>query len=231
MNDPKEQQEPSMEEILASIRRIISEDEESEEEGGDEAVAENAPEAAPAEASEIASEDDIEALMADDGPAEDEKASDDDIESTMAAAESAPEADNDDVLNLTEEIQDDGSVVDLHADGDDDGVDIVAVDIDEPKPEPKADAPPAVPEGEGLVAPPIAAEATSTFAGLASAVELGRLASSQGIGGRTVEEVVKEVVRPIVKEWLDANLAALVERLVSREIDRMSRRAEDQIPD
>lgn len=229
MNDPKEQQEPSMEEILASIRRIISEDEEGGEggEGGDEAGAESAPE----EASEIASEDDIDALMADDSPAEDEKASDDDIDSIMAAAKSAPEADNDDVLNLTEEVQDDGTVVDLDADGGDEAVEIVAVDIDEPKPEPKAESPPEVPQGGGLVAPPIAAEATSTFAGLASAVELGRLASSQGIGGRTVEDVVKEVVRPIVKEWLDANLAALVERLVSREIDRMSRRAEDQIPE
>ena len=47
------------------------------------------------------------------------------------------------------------------------------------------------------------------------------------IFGKTVEEVVKEVMRPLIKEWLDANLAELVERLVKREIDRMSRRAEE----
>jgi hypothetical protein len=138
-------------------------------------------------------------------------------------ADAGPASNDDDVLELTEEVQDDGTVVDLDAGADiaEDDDEIIAVDIDEPAPETIAEA------VEGLVAPPIAAEATSTFAGLATAVEQGRLASSQGIGGRTVEDVVKEVIRPIVKEWLDQNLAGLVERLVSREIDRMSRRAED----
>jgi len=206
MNDPKEQQEPSMEEILASIRRIISEDDEGEE-GGEEAVA--GEEAPAGEAPEEASADDIDALMADAGPA----------------------SNDDDVLELTEEIQDDGTVVDLDAGVDDTGeeVEIVAVEIEEPAPETQPDTIASV--TEGLVASPIAAEATSTFAGLATAVEQGRLASSQGIGGRTVEDVVKEVIRPIVKDWLDENLAGLVERLVSREIDRMSRRAKDQVPD
>lgn len=244
MNDPKEQQEPSMEEILASIRRIISEDDEGEE-GGEEA-AQDAPEAeasegesedASEEASEEASADDIDALMADAGPEAadeapaDEEASADDIDALMADAGPKPTGDNDDVLELTEEVQDDGTVVDLDAKPDaaeeDEDVELEAVDIEPPA----AAAPVAAPGAEGLVAAPIAAEATSTFAGFASAVEQGRLASSQGIGGRTVEEVVKEVIRPIVKEWLDENLAALVERLVSREIDRMSRRAEDQIPE
>ena len=44
MNDPKSQQEPSMEEILASIRRIISEDDAEGEEGQD-SVPEDAAEA------------------------------------------------------------------------------------------------------------------------------------------------------------------------------------------
>lgn len=210
MNDPKEQQEPSMEEILASIRRIISEDDEGGEEGAEEAVAEEAPaeeasddasEDAAEDASEEASADDIDALMADAGPAA---------------------GNDDDILELTEEVQDDGTPVE-------EDIELVAVDIEEPAPAPDTASVAGV--VEGLVAPPIAAEATSTFAGLATAVEHGRLASSQGIGGRTVEDVVKEVIRPIVKDWLDENLAGLVERLVSREIDRMSRRAEDQLPD
>ena len=246
MNDPKEQQEPSMEEILASIRRIISEDDEGGEETAEAAPAEEAPaedaaaEEAPAEeaAAEEASADDIDALMADAGPAADEEASADDIDALMADAgpaadkEESAGSDADDVLELTEEVQDDGTVVDLDASRDaagDDDLELEAVDIEGTAPAAAATNM----EGlvEGLVSPPIAAEATTTFAGLASAVEQGRLATSQGIGGRTVEEVVKEVVRPIVKEWLDENLAELVERLVSREIDRMSCRAEDQLPD
>ncbi len=230
MNDPKEQQEPSMEEILASIRRIISEDDEGEE-GGEKAVA--GEEAPAGEAPEEASADDIDALMADAGPAPVEEASEEASANEIDAliADAGPASNDDDVLELTEEVQDDGTVVDLDVGGDDTGedVEIVAVDIEEPAPETQPDTVASV--TEGLVAPPIAAEATSTFAGLATAVEQGRLASSQGIGGRTVEDVVKEVIRPIVKDWLDENLAGLVERLVSREIDRMSRRAKDQVPD
>ena len=213
MNDPREQQEPSMEEILASIRRIISEDDEGGE-GGEEISEASAEEAASEEdPSEEASADDIEAPMADAGP--------------------APAGDNDDVLELTEEVQDDGTVVELdvgrEAAEEDEDIEIVAADIEQPAAEPQPESVAKV--VEGLVAAPIAAEATSTFAGFASAVDQGRLASSQDIGGRTVEDVVKEVVRPIVKECLDENLAALVEKLVSREIDRMSRRAKDQLPD
>ena len=57
------------------------------------------------------------------------------------------------------------------------------------------------------------------------------MGDSMGVGARTIEDLVKEVMRPIIKEWLDAHLPALVERLVAREIDRMSRRAEDGIDD
>lgn len=38
MNEPKEQQDPSMEEILASIRRIIAEGEEADEQTGGKSV-------------------------------------------------------------------------------------------------------------------------------------------------------------------------------------------------
>src|SRR5271170_5487534 len=75
MSDAKAQQEPSMEEILASIRRIISEDADGQK---------------PAAAAEAA-----------------------------PAAEPEPEQD-DDILDLTDRVNDDGSVVSLHRQGDDD---------------------------------------------------------------------------------------------------------------
>jgi uncharacterized protein len=45
-----------------------------------------------------------------------------------------------------------------------------------------------------------------------------------GTGGKTVEELVKETLRPMLKEWLDQNLPQVVERYVEREIVRLTRR-------
>jgi cell pole-organizing protein PopZ len=42
--------------------------------------------------------------------------------------------------------------------------------------------------------------------------------------GRTVEELVSELIRPMLKTWLDDNLPGLVERLVRAEIERVTRR-------
>jgi cell pole-organizing protein PopZ len=40
---------------------------------------------------------------------------------------------------------------------------------------------------------------------------------------RTLEDLVKEMLRPMLKSWLDDNLPALVERIVKVEIERVSR--------
>ena len=80
MSDQNSQPEPSMEEILASIRRIISED-------GDEETA-AAPEAAPEAVPDAVDEPEA-----------------------AAAAEAVEE---EDVLELTDEVQDDGTVVNLN---------------------------------------------------------------------------------------------------------------------
>ena len=45
-----------------------------------------------------------------------------------------------------------------------------------------------------------------------------------GSNGKTVEDLVKETLRPMLKEWLDQNLPQLVERYVEREIVRLTRR-------
>ncbi|MGQ0580858.1 MAG: DUF2497 domain-containing protein [Reyranella sp.] len=42
--------------------------------------------------------------------------------------------------------------------------------------------------------------------------------------GKTVEDLVKEMLRPMLKEWLDRNLPPMVERFVEREIVRLTRR-------
>jgi uncharacterized protein len=47
--------------------------------------------------------------------------------------------------------------------------------------------------------------------------------TAQARSGRTLEEVVSELLRPMLKTWLDENLPEMVERLVRAEIERVSR--------
>ncbi len=45
-----------------------------------------------------------------------------------------------------------------------------------------------------------------------------------GNGGKTIEDLVKEMLRPMLKDWIDRSLPPMVERLVEREIARLTRR-------
>jgi cell pole-organizing protein PopZ len=44
-----------------------------------------------------------------------------------------------------------------------------------------------------------------------------------GNNARTLEDLVKEMLRPMLKNWLDDNLPSMVERIVRAEIERVSR--------
>ena len=44
-----------------------------------------------------------------------------------------------------------------------------------------------------------------------------------GIGGQTVEELVREILRPLLKEWLDANLPTLVKWVVNEQVEKIVR--------
>jgi cell pole-organizing protein PopZ len=173
--------EPSMEEILASIRKIISD------------------------------------------------------EQDPAAAAGA----GSDVIELTQAVQDDGSVVDVKAASpppkppEEPPVPAFAPPPP-PAPEPvkaAAPPPPSAPE-KPLVSEPTAKDAAAALSGLANTVQIERLAAAPhtstfiGNSARTLEDMVIELMRPLLKEWLDANLPGTVERLVQKEIERISRRAE-----
>lgn len=45
-----------------------------------------------------------------------------------------------------------------------------------------------------------------------------------GSSDRSLEDIVKDLLRPMLKEWLDKNLPGMVERFVEREIVRLTRR-------
>lgn len=237
MSDQNAQPEPSMEEILASIRRIISED-------GDEETA-AAPEAAPRAVPDAVDEPEA---VAEPGP----------------EPEAAEAVEEEDVLELTDEIQDDGTVVNLNT-GEavaeeetpeefvealelDEGeeVELEMVDAEEEPLEEavaEAEAEPAplveehpVPEpadvlaaeaADRLISENSAINSVSSLSALAAAVDTHRRAVDPSIGPRTIEDLVKDVMRPMIREWLDDNLPSLVERMVGREIERMTREAED----
>ena len=201
MSDQDSQQEPSMEEILASIRRIISE--EVDEEGA-------------------AAEEVVEASETEPG------ISDEPIADHPVVEE--PEYEEG-VLELTDEVQDDGTVVNLKTgetiDEDtprnEEGGPISNTELDEEITTVTA----AEVTDERLVSQTPGIESVSSLSALAAAVNDHRRAADPSIGPRTIEDLVKEVMRPMIREWLDDNLPALVERLVAREIERLTREAED----
>ena len=70
-------------------------------------------------------------------------------------------------------------------------------------------------DGRGLLSAATTAAVDAAFDTLAR--------TAQARGGRTLEEVVSELLRPMLKSWLDENLPEMVERLVRAEIERVSR--------
>ena len=87
---------------------------------------------------------------------------------------------------------------------------------DPPAPKHAADRRPAPDAGErGLLSVPAAAAVDSAFNALAHTVQVR--------DGRTLEDFISELLRPMLKTWLDENLPAMVERLVRAEIERVSR--------
>jgi len=68
----------------------------------------------------------------------------------------------------------------------------------------------------GLLSAAAATEIGSAFARLAQADAAPK--------GPTLEELVSEMLRPMLKTWLEENLPAMVERLVQAEIERVTRK-------
>jgi len=203
MSDSKPQAEPSMEEILASIRRIISEDGKA----ADGAPAAATRETPPPREAEPEPEDDVleltEALPDDEPPApEPEPPPPPRVEAPPPPPEPEPPA--------VEEIE----IVDTP--------EAPAVADIEPPP-----APVLATDRGGLVSDAASGASAASLASLASRMAQMHAGFPLGQGNRTIEDLVKEVMRPMIKEWLDAHLPAMVERLVRREIDRIARRIDD----
>jgi cell pole-organizing protein PopZ len=77
-------------------------------------------------------------------------------------------------------------------------------------------APARAPAGGSLLSPRSDAVVSSAFNQLAGSILTNN--------SRTIEQVAEDMLRPLLKDWLDENLPPLVERLVREEIERVSRR-------
>ncbi|MBP8062488.1 MAG: DUF2497 domain-containing protein [Brevundimonas sp.] len=197
-------QEPTMEEILASIRRIISEDD---------APAETAPVAAapePQPAPEPEPEPVVSSALMDETPSMEE-----------------PHATEEDVLELTEAYEAPAaeSLGDLDispAEPFPSAPVAESVFVEEPV---QAYAPEPAPAADSLVGDSAAASAASAFAGFASTIRKPDPIETMGGSGPTVDELARSLLRPMLKEWLDANLPAIVEAQVRKEVERIARNA------
>jgi len=204
MSQPAKAAEPSMEEILASIRRIISDDDAAKP-ASSPAPIRLAPEPAPAAPAPAAknSQDDIDAMLAGFDTADDEEPEE---------AHPAPPPAANDVLELTESMQARAPAFN----GMDGAADMVFGEPAEPERPPPTEDPRFNPMSDRtLLSPRTSAVVDSAFNSLAHTVLMQN--------SRTLEDLVREMLKPMLKAWLDDNLPNMVERLVRAEIERVSR--------
>ena len=239
MKDQQPESEASMEEILSSIRQIISADAGDEKKPAS-TTASSAPTAQPA-------------TRGPDAPA---KPSTSAAPSQPAAKDSSSIGDGkgDDVLVLTEAVEKDGRVVSL------DTAKNAAPDPTDEKSKSGSAAPtPAAPVGASSPTPakaetkPMAdvkpleskptEELVSSDAAKATSRSLNQLADTiaehqaakdvvpempLGTGStKSLEDIVRELMRPMLKDWLDENLPGVVERVVRKEVQKLVRQVDD----
>jgi cell pole-organizing protein PopZ len=206
--------DPSMDDILASIRKIISDDETRTQAGGTASSGPQASEPGAGPTSPAAKHDDV--LLLTDLVDEPKGAS-----SLPPRPTLVPSATKTDPVGTAQASQPSIAPV-------------------QPPPPPSPVAKPAAaaePSGkqpsanQSLVEPGAAGLAASAFDRLSQAVQeavpqvaVSDPGPSVGPSGRNLEDIVKELLRPMLKEWLDKNLPAMVERFVEREIVRLTRR-------
>jgi uncharacterized protein len=206
MSQPARGQEPSMDEILASIRRIIA-----DEDSGQLPPKGSEPQfSSPSRPASPQPDMDRPAPMRAPAPPP-ERTREDEIDSMLAQLQAARPA----------------------LEAADPGVEVVAAEpashirddrpdrpFEDSLPEPRI----ARPAGERRTAPDVERGLLSGAAASAVDSAFSELAHTVQVrNGRTLEDFVGELLRPMLKTWLDENLPDMVERLVRAEIERVSR--------
>ena len=201
------EQEPSMEEILASIRRIISDDNEQVETTEEQPAVE-----------EIVVQEEAVKAVEEPLPVEELPAPTPD--------EDEDEDEDDEVLDLT-----DMDAVDPEPLFEEQAYQAPVSPPPASTPEPiQPPTPQPVEEKESLVSTPQAVETMDEFARLGSKLYEDVQELPIGNGAVTLEGLVRELVRPMLKEWLDQHLPITVERLVREEIERLVMQSQRKDP-
>jgi cell pole-organizing protein PopZ len=222
-----------MEEILASIRRIIADDDGAKAQPP-KAVENVAPQPTPVPPPRTTATPPFERSVPPSSVLPTANEPDDfpvpasfthDHEPEPQTAEMSP-----DIFDLTEQMAEESAPAEGLGTADAD-LDMIFEEAPPPPMPPKMAAepptpePPAVAEPPAWHAPPRAEQSlmsTATSAAVDSA--FNTLAQTVLVqNGRTLEDLVREMLRPMLKTWLDDNLPGMVERLVRAEIERVSR--------
>jgi uncharacterized protein len=199
MSQPAKMQEPTMEEILASIRRIIADDD-----GARPAPVPARPAVVPVPAPThpAADRNDDEMPRGFGNPQTPGIAANDVFERRDAAQSKPPALAGGDAAS--DEMFDDPHEAEEPAES------------ARPMPAPAASsANPLAPSEAALLSPRATAAVDLAFNTLAHTVLVQN--------ARTLEDLVREMLKPMLKAWLDDNLPNMVERLVRAEIERVSR--------
>lgn len=218
MADSKPEQEPSIEEILASIRQIISDDDASAEKPAAKPVSDPAP--APA-------------VVAEPEPIVEEEAAEEDVLELTLNMKEEPE--DSDIIEEDPDLDADFEIALAEIN------ETLASDIAETTPEPVIEEPedmpapvtatePVVPDDsfEDILSEQVKSAALSSMAKLASGMPISKPAATpRHYQGVTLEDIVRDLLNPMLRDWMDDNLPPLVERLVQKELEKLARKALD----
>ncbi|MGD9744414.1 MAG: DUF2497 domain-containing protein [Dongiaceae bacterium] len=210
-----QQQEPSMEEILSSIRRIISED--GQRDRGDEPAATPASEpAAPETVQDVAVEEEV-------------------LELTDEVVEEAPSLEPEPIEELEPEPIEELGPEPIEELGPEpiEEIEEEPLTLTEAPMPPENVASPAAPYVPPAATPRVApgrliSEPTELASAAALSI-LGQLVNPDrqlnAEGREMIEAAIRDKIEPLLRDWLDGNLPQLVERLVREEIQRVMDRA------
>jgi cell pole-organizing protein PopZ len=242
MSQPAKAQEPSMEEILASIRRIIADDDPAKPAAQQPSPATPSPVPPMPPRHQTSSR----AAVPPD-PVMDQQQIDNML-AGLDTKQAEPGPEPDEVLDLTEQMAAPPEAEAPSFQTIDGQNDVFFTDappeplraVEEPRvaEEPRMAPEPRVPEEPPIAEdiqwqsapppppPPSEPELRLMSATTSAAVDSAFNALAQTVliqNARTLEDLVREMLRPMLKSWLDDNLPGMVERIVRAEIERVSR--------
>lgn len=197
MATPSAQQEPTMEEILASIRRIISEDADASKGGPAPAAAAPAPAPAARDANEVL---ELTNIVHDDGSIGRQAEVAPPPEPPRRRAPPPPRHEPEPVREPAPEPR---------------------VTRRAPAPEPRhmrnqSDLD-MVEKDDGILSSQASSAITNAF---------GMLQRERDVtvgGGASLEDIVTQIMKPLLAQWLDEHLPEIVERVVQQEVERAAR--------